>query len=414
MAVLDQPEFGRRLRQLRLQRGKSQADLTGPGMSSAYLSRLESGARPPTDRAVSYLASRLGMPVTAFDEPAELDLAEVLATVFTLSDSDGNADARDTLASALATATDPEPLTRWLALSELARLHNSLADYQREHEILLELSALANELNRPALQIHARLRLARCCRHLGNAADTRQAAREALELGNRHSIRVSTPDLIRGKLLLISAEAELGDIAEAARLSDEVCELLDGIQGPVAAEAYWTAATVATRQGKFTQAKSLLGQAMRVLDSREDMTLWMRLRLAGASLSLQALPPRAEDAQFLLEALAPALNLVGTSRHRAEFIFLQAQLAFHQDRIEDAGELCRQTAESMELLSFRDQVLLKVLESRVAARSGDGSAVQRLSALAAEVQANGMPELAAEVWRAIAESVTHPDSTPQG
>ncbi|MFD0530457.1 helix-turn-helix domain-containing protein [Kitasatospora arboriphila] len=404
--MLDQPEFGWRLRQLRLQRGKSQAELTGPGMSSAYLSRLESGARRPTDRAAGYLAGRLGVPVSVFDEPAELDLADVLATLFALSGADGDAEARDTLAAALASAVNVELATRWQALSELARLHNSLLDHRAERQTLLELSSLADELNRPALQIHARLRLARCCRHLGDASSTRKTVREALELGSRHDIRVSASDLVRSKLMLISAEAELGDIAEAARLSEEVCESLGDSRGPVAAEAYWTAATVATRQGRFARAKSLLGQAMRVLDSRDDMVLWMRLRLAAASLSLQALPPRTEDAEFLLDALAPALSLVGTGRHRAEFLFLKAHLAFHQGELEEARELCATTAESKDLLSFRDQILLRVLEARVAARSGDANALQPLSVLAAEVQAGGMPELAAEVWRAIAESAT--------
>ncbi|MEW1914248.1 hypothetical protein AB0442_38545 [Kitasatospora sp. NPDC085895] len=42
----------------------------------------------------------------------------------------------------------------------------------------------------------------------------------------------------------------------------------------------------------------------------------------------------------------------------------------------------------------------------MAAGSGDANALQPLSVLAAEVQAGGMPELAAEVWRAIAESAT--------
>ncbi|MFC9460860.1 helix-turn-helix domain-containing protein [Streptomyces sp. NPDC056983] len=67
--MLTQPSFGRRLKQLRQQRDKTQSDLTGPGMSSAYLSRLESGARPPTERAVSILAERLGVPTTSGQAP---------------------------------------------------------------------------------------------------------------------------------------------------------------------------------------------------------------------------------------------------------------------------------------------------------------------------------------------------------
>ncbi|MET8228406.1 helix-turn-helix transcriptional regulator, partial [Streptomyces sp. NPDC005301] len=46
--MLRQPAFGRRLRGLRVARGLSQTALVGEGMSTGYLSRLESGARQPT------------------------------------------------------------------------------------------------------------------------------------------------------------------------------------------------------------------------------------------------------------------------------------------------------------------------------------------------------------------------------
>jgi hypothetical protein len=50
-------------------------------------------------------------------------------------------------------------------------------------------------------------------------------------------------------LLLASVEAELGDLAEAARLSSDVCASLTRTEGMLAAEAFWVAATVNTRQG---------------------------------------------------------------------------------------------------------------------------------------------------------------------
>ncbi|MGN5376796.1 helix-turn-helix domain-containing protein [Streptomyces lasalocidi] len=59
--MLHQPAFGRRLRKLRQARGLSQTALAGDGMSTGYLSRLESGARQPTERAVAYLAVRLDL-----------------------------------------------------------------------------------------------------------------------------------------------------------------------------------------------------------------------------------------------------------------------------------------------------------------------------------------------------------------
>ena len=40
-------DVGARLKRLRLQRGFSQRDLSSPGVSYAYISRIEAGARSP-------------------------------------------------------------------------------------------------------------------------------------------------------------------------------------------------------------------------------------------------------------------------------------------------------------------------------------------------------------------------------
>lgn len=55
--------FGRRLRELRTAAGWTQAELAGERFSHAYISVLEAGRREPSRAAVSYLATRLGVPV---------------------------------------------------------------------------------------------------------------------------------------------------------------------------------------------------------------------------------------------------------------------------------------------------------------------------------------------------------------
>jgi tetratricopeptide (TPR) repeat protein len=64
--VADQPEhaeetIGKRLRRLRLERALSQRELSGPGVSYAYVSRIESGAREPSEKAIRLLARKLGV-----------------------------------------------------------------------------------------------------------------------------------------------------------------------------------------------------------------------------------------------------------------------------------------------------------------------------------------------------------------
>jgi transcriptional regulator with XRE-family HTH domain len=53
--------FGKRLRRLRVERGLSQRDLSGPGISYAYISRLEADARRASLSAVRKLAAQLAV-----------------------------------------------------------------------------------------------------------------------------------------------------------------------------------------------------------------------------------------------------------------------------------------------------------------------------------------------------------------
>jgi transcriptional regulator with XRE-family HTH domain len=53
--------IGRRIRKLRVERGLSQRALASDGVSYAYISRLEAGARRPSGKALRKLARKLGV-----------------------------------------------------------------------------------------------------------------------------------------------------------------------------------------------------------------------------------------------------------------------------------------------------------------------------------------------------------------
>jgi len=52
---------GVRIRRLRGERGLSQRELAEPGLSYAYLSRIEAGQRVPSEKALRKLAAKLGV-----------------------------------------------------------------------------------------------------------------------------------------------------------------------------------------------------------------------------------------------------------------------------------------------------------------------------------------------------------------
>ena len=56
-----QETIGERLRRLRLERGLSQRELSAQGVSYAYISRIEAGARRPSVKALRMLARKLGV-----------------------------------------------------------------------------------------------------------------------------------------------------------------------------------------------------------------------------------------------------------------------------------------------------------------------------------------------------------------
>src|SRR5438094_10148576 len=65
--------IGERLRRLRLERGLSQRDLSAPGVSYAYISRIEAGARRPSVKALRMLAKKLAVTPGYLETGSDLD-----------------------------------------------------------------------------------------------------------------------------------------------------------------------------------------------------------------------------------------------------------------------------------------------------------------------------------------------------
>ncbi|GAA2905230.1 hypothetical protein Acy02nite_86150 [Actinoplanes cyaneus] len=407
--MLDQPTFGQRLRALRVKQGLSQAALAGDGMSTGYLSRLESGARKPNQRIADYLAERLGVPVNQFAaSPAgesgppstqTSSLVQFLAAVIS-----GNADERtsELLAEALRKGDDWDPALRWQGLWLLARSHQAQGRSEEQQALLIELVQLSDELGVPELRTRAHTQLSRCSRMLGD----NDAALEHALLAWRAAEGLSVEDRAGALQALVSAEAELGRLAEAWAHSDELCALTDNATGTLRVEALWAASTVRMRQGDYRGAEDLLERALLGSDGRENLLLWVRLRLAAASLYLQLTPARTTCAQERLDEVAPVLQVVGSELHHQQLSTLRAYLAFEQGRLDEARAICAEIDEHTLLLSFRDRIRYQALCCRMQILDGDrDKGIHKLQQLAQEAQEARNPDLAAELWRTMAEAL---------
>jgi transcriptional regulator with XRE-family HTH domain len=397
--MLEQPRFGQHLKRLRHQRGLSQAALAGKGMSTTYLSRLESGLRRPTERAVTYLAEQLGIDASVLLEPPEDPLAQVLASVVS---APPGADTTEVLRRAVENDTESEdPLARWQAVWLLSDMCRRNGDQEAARMLLPGLVELSDEMALPDLRLRARVRYAVSLRTAGALQEAMPLAVEAFEIARDHELSVE--DTATALMALISLEAEAATIEQARAHVAILDELLDGMPNNLRAEALWTGAIVCLRQSDNEEAIRRLETALELLDSADDVLLWSRIRLAAVSANLQMNPPSTAAVHQWLDQAETALTLCGTPLHRQEATYLRACLAFEEGQYERAAELHTRLESSELRLSYRDRVRLQVLGGRLSIVQGDlEKGIETLERLGREATDNKNPALAAQIWQSLA------------
>ncbi|WP_327253841.1 helix-turn-helix domain-containing protein [Streptomyces sp. NBC_01244] len=417
--VPEQPVFGRRLRELRVARGLSQAELVGAELSAAYLSRLESGARPPTERVLALLCARLDVSPSEFLAPVSSPLAQALATVATVGESP---QAATLLEDALLRDGEGDAVLRWHVQWLLARSYQAQGREADELRVLRALVALSDQIDLPDLQARSQVRLARRLRASGQLNEARTAAGHALNWATEYKLPFR--DVAEATLTMISIDAETGQLGDARTRADQLIHALsEDFAGPLTdqiptrlqVEVLWTAAGVAVRQGDRTGTAELLRAALERMPSNDDPVLWMRLRLAAASMYLQMDPRDTVCARRTLDEAASAAALVGMPLHQLEVLLLQCQLAFHEGRFADARELSDRLGPQPEGMSRRDHVALEILRNQLAIVDGDRAGAQAaMERIAKEARESGNVELSAEAWRALAESLSAANGTTPG
>ncbi|MEV7417198.1 helix-turn-helix domain-containing protein [Streptomyces sp. NPDC089919] len=399
---LQQPEFGARLRELRVKLGLSQQQLAGEGLSAGYLSRLESGARPPTARAIEYLSERLSVSPDTFKGTVVDPVAQAVTAA---SATEDQARAVHLLETALATESDgDDAAVRWQALRLLAEHHRQRGAGDLERDNLVRMVRLSDRFDVPEARAYSRLHLARCERALGQMEKAHETAREALAITTEHDLPPG--DRAGALMVLISTEVAVGDLAEAQAHAVELEEIADRGGEVLHAEALWTAAHVNLRNSDYTGAAERLDKALASLDSRTNPLLWLRLRLAAASLSLQMSPRRLEAAERCLAEAAPAIDLIGTPLHRQEHTLLTAQLNFQRDDLDESRRLLDSLDEQDLLLAYQDRLAWDVLRSQLRILGGERTqGIEGLRRLAEEAEGRANVDLSKEIWRALAETL---------
>jgi tetratricopeptide (TPR) repeat protein len=326
---------GARLKRLRLDRGFSQRDLSSPGVSYAYISRIEAGARTPSVKALRKLSQKLGVSV------------EYLET---------GRDIRD---------VDDRELRLTDAELEL-RLEGDTREAEQKLEKVLDESRAAGDRTSAT---RAAIGLGFAAAYRGNHLDAVERLESAL--AEEPPSAQMRPDVYS---TLGQSYAALGAADRAARLFERcVEEVKDTAPGDVTIRVrYATLLSYALSDaGEYDRARSVVMDALQEAGPLGDPH--SRIRLLWAVSRVAAIEGRSAEAlQHIRKAMA-LLEATDDTLQLARGYLLAAGIESSEKRVEETRE---HLSAAEHLLAPhaepRDIGMLRIGQSRLASLEGDG------------------------------------------
>ncbi|HSP72297.1 MAG TPA: tetratricopeptide repeat protein [Gaiellaceae bacterium] len=342
--------IGERLRRLRLERGLSQRELSAPGVSYAYISRIEAGARRPSVKALRLLARKLGVSAEYLETgsdihdferrelrlsdaelrlriendvaTAERDLTELLREALTAGDAPAAARARVGLGYAAAARGDHPRASELLEQS----IDSGLLSPLGRPDVFAALGRSWSALGQPEQAVAL---FERCLRQIEEEAP-----------GDASSIRFSA--------YLANALTDLGDydgaqqaLREAVLRSNRIVDPYDRVR------LYWSLGRVAGTEGRHQVSLAYFRRALELLETTEDTVAVARAHLSCAwmlieSDQLDEAEAHLAQAQALFGLAPQQIDAVVSARFRAELARRRgdadAAIAWAREAIALAGE----------------------------------------------------------------------------
>lgn len=336
---------GARLKRLRLQRGFSQRDLSSPGVSYAYISRIEAGARTPSVKALRKLAQKLGVSVEFLEtgrdirdvDDRELRLADAELEL-RLAENVGGAETKleKLLAEAVA-AGDTVSAVR-------ARIGLGLAAAQRGSHLetveRLEAAVSAEGAPSPHLRPDLYTTLGQAYAALG-APDRAVRVFEDCLARVRKDVPEDVAVQIRYATFLSYALTDAGDYERAGEVVREALSHSDDQTDPYTrVRLYWSLARLNVVEGRSGEALDYIRSAIALLKATDDTLTLARAHLLAAGVELRR--SSTDDAQHNLEL---AERLLGPHPGALDLGMLrtgQSRLAAQQGDENTAVEQARQ------------------------------------------------------------------------
>lgn len=331
--------IGQRLKRLRLERGLSQREVATPGVSYAYISRIEAGTRQPSVKALRKLAAKLEVTAgyletgsdLASDEALELRLSDLELAV-RLGDWEQAEGPLEQIAAEAAGAGDRNAARR--ARVALAALAHERGEYGRAASLLE--AAVADEPFLPADHFDIYTKLGRAY-----AADGR--TRQAIELFERCLVEVQSLDsafAARYATLLSYALSDIGANARAERVVRQALELAGDSSDPyMRVRLYWSMARLAHNEGRESVALQNVRKAIALLEATDDSFHLGRAHLLAARITVAR-----NDATVTDEHLDRAAKLLGNApaiEDKAELKILRSRVALAKGDAAEAEKFAR-------------------------------------------------------------------------
>jgi transcriptional regulator with XRE-family HTH domain len=377
--------IGERLRRLRRERGLSQRQLAAPGITAAYISRIEAGMRQPSVKALRLLARRLDLSPEYLE--TGMDLKEEQERELRLAEAELELRLNDDVPTAeqhfrelLEEAQDAQDTHAAMrARVGLGFAGGRKGDYVEAVSKLEE--ALASGTLSPLSNPDVYTALA----HAHAALGTPRLAVEVLERCLTE-VREQAPDDVASEVryatYLSYALTDVGEIDRAQQVIQDVLVRAQTIADPYGrVRLYWSRGRLAANRNDHTFALTQFRKAISLLEATEDTLQLGRAHLACAQILID--DARANEAAAHLQL---AERLLGPSVHAQDLARLRTEQAKLADLREDPGEAIARAREALELLgdaqpTHRARALAALGEAH--ARRGETDAACDALALAA-------------------------------
>jgi transcriptional regulator with XRE-family HTH domain len=341
--------IGERLRRLRLERKQSQRELASPGVSYAYISRIEAGARRPSVKALRQLARKLGVSVEYLEtgsdlrdvDERELRLADAELDLRLANDpAKAEGTLRTILDEAVAAGDTAGALRANVALGLVAAHTGHNSEAVERLEPVAESRSLS-PARRP--DIYATL---------GQSYAALGQPRRAVELFERCLAEVTeeAPDdfasQVRFATYLSYACSDLGDFERAEAVIDDALAQAADVSDPYTrVRLYWSLARLNELRGESAVALDYARRAIALLEVTDDTVHLARAHLlCGSIMTMQG---KVEDAGAQFDA---AEQLFGTRPEPLDLGNLrtdQAKRAVLLGRPEEAEQLVREAVDAL-------------------------------------------------------------------